>query len=259
MKIRVGILCSDGHHHKYLQCEILKNFELSFVVIESSSKQTSKLLERKKYFDYMMSKYNDKRRSFFGHSSRRKRAFRTHNFSLDRKRVLEVDSINNEKCLEFVSSFEVDYVIVMGTSIIKRELLKEIEGKAINIHGGYLPNYKGNHCIYFAMYNGDYEKVGSTIHFVDAGVDTGLIIKRVTTKVKPGDSPESIYNRSEKMAIHALIDLLKSKVVKALPEEPEEGPGSIYRTRDRTPIKDCIFFMKKCIRFIRRENRGRQA
>ena len=57
-------------------------------------------------------------------------------------------------------------------------LLEAYEGRIINIHPAYLPEFPGAHGIEDA-WNAGVAEAGVTIHWVDSGVDTGKVIKQV--------------------------------------------------------------------------------
>lgn len=71
-------------------------------------------------------------------------------------------------------ALESDYYIVYGSSFIKGELADFlIEHKAINLHLGISPYYRGNSCNFWALYNGQPEMVGATIMLLGKGLDSG--------------------------------------------------------------------------------------
>ncbi len=57
----------------------------------------------------------------------------------------------------------------------------------VNLHGGLSPEYRGADCTFWALYNGEPEKVGCTLHYIDAGIDTGRLIAHVSPEVRAGD------------------------------------------------------------------------
>jgi len=70
-----------------------------------------------------------------------------------------------------------DLILVFGSSFIKGDLCKKlIERRAINIHLGIAPFYRGSACNFWAMYDGRYDLVGATGHFLTEGLDDGPII-----------------------------------------------------------------------------------
>ena len=56
------------------------------------------------------------------------------------------------------------------------------------MHVGITPNYRGSHGGYWALRNKDIENFGTTIHLIDAGVDTGAVIKQVFIKPDKQDN-----------------------------------------------------------------------
>ncbi|MBF87883.1 MAG: methionyl-tRNA formyltransferase [Pelagibacterales bacterium] len=70
-----------------------------------------------------------------------------------------------------------DIYIVFGSSFIKGELCNFlISKKAINIHMGSAPYYRGAACNFWALYDNRPDMVGATIHYLSKGLDSGPII-----------------------------------------------------------------------------------
>ena len=65
---------------------------------------------------------------------------------------------------------------------------------AMNIHPSLLPKYPGLHAVRQALEDGA-AHTGCTVHFADAGVDTGRIISQAVVRVEPGDTEESLAAR----------------------------------------------------------------
>jgi phosphoribosylglycinamide formyltransferase-1 len=66
--------------------------------------------------------------------------------------------------------------------------------KIINSHPSLLPLYPGAHAVRDALAAGARE-TGSTIHWVDAGLDTGQIIAQERLEILAGDTEESLHER----------------------------------------------------------------
>ena len=104
--------------------------------------------------------------------------------------VLETTSINTEAVSKLAERLKPDVVIVSGTSLLDQELLRSLASTpVINIHCGITPRYRGTHGAYWAVVNEDWKNVGTTVHFIDAGVDTGAIVGQVLIDVEPNDNP----------------------------------------------------------------------
>ncbi len=66
--------------------------------------------------------------------------------------------------------------------------------KIINSHPALLPLFPGAHAVRDALAAGATE-TGTTIHWVDAGVDTGEIIAQEKVEISPEDTEESLHER----------------------------------------------------------------
>lgn len=103
-------------------------------------------------------------------------------------RAIEVDSINDEATIEHVKNIAPDLVIVHGTSILSSNTLSKLDCPAINFHIGITPKYRGLHGGYWALYNRDADNFGSTVHFVDSGIDTGEVLAQKRISVGKDDN-----------------------------------------------------------------------
>ncbi|ASY29391.1 phosphoribosylglycinamide formyltransferase 1 [Candidatus Planktophila lacus] len=66
--------------------------------------------------------------------------------------------------------------------------------KIVNSHPALLPLFPGAHAVRDALAAGA-RKTGTTIHWVDAGVDTGAIIAQEEVEITPSDTEESLHER----------------------------------------------------------------
>lgn len=68
-----------------------------------------------------------------------------------------------------------DRVVVFGTSWIREPFFSVIQDKAINLHAGIAPQYRGSACNFWAEYDRHPDLVGTTSHRLSAGIDSGDI------------------------------------------------------------------------------------
>jgi len=90
---------------------------------------------------------------------------------------------------------EVDLVVLAGfMRVLKAPFLGAFEGKIVNIHPSLLPSFPGLEAWKQAL---DYgvKVTGCTVHFVDAGVDSGAIIGQQTVPVLEHDTPQTLHQR----------------------------------------------------------------
>lgn len=89
----------------------------------------------------------------------------------------------------------VDYVILAGfMRMVKKGLLEAFPMKVVNIHPALLPAFPGLESWKQALDHGA-KLAGCTIHFVDAGMDSGPIITQSAVPVLDDDTPQSLHAR----------------------------------------------------------------
>ncbi len=105
----------------------------------------------------------------------------------------------------------VDLIVLAGfMRVLKGNFLQAFEGRIVNIHPSLLPSFPGLEGWKQALDHG-VKVTGCTVHFVDAGVDSGAIIGQQSVPVLDQDTPESLHER-----IHAAEHELYPRCVAAL-------------------------------------------
>ena len=107
----------------------------------------------------------------------------------------KLEGAAEDRCIEMLKSAGVDTVVLAGfMRIVKPKLLAAFPNRVINIHPALLPAFPGVHGWTQAL---DYgcKVAGVTVHFVDAGTDTGPIIVQKAVPVMEDDTPESLHAR----------------------------------------------------------------
>ena len=97
--------------------------------------------------------------------------------------------------------------------ILGKDFLDRFEGRTINTHPALLPAFKGAHGVRDALAYGA-KVTGSTVHFVDAGVDTGAIIAQEPVRVLPGDDEASLHERIKVVERELIVAVLRATRVK---------------------------------------------
>lgn len=114
--------------------------------------------------------------------------------------TFELKEFDNKAAYEdaivaLLEQYDIDLVCLAGyMKIVGPTLLKAYEGRIINIHPAYLPEFPGAHGIEDAWEAG-VSQSGVTIHWVDSGVDTGQIIKQVRVPRLADDTIDSFEAR----------------------------------------------------------------
>ena len=99
------------------------------------------------------------------------------------------------ECVRLLKEAGVDTVVLAGfMRIVKPGLLAAFPNRVINIHPALLPSFPGVHGWTQALEYGC-KVAGVTVHFVDAGTDTGPIIVQKAVPVLEDDTPETLHAR----------------------------------------------------------------
>jgi folate-dependent phosphoribosylglycinamide formyltransferase PurN len=125
-----------------------------------------------------------------------------------------------------------EVVLVFGTGLLRQPLIDGFPGRILNIHLGLSPYYRGAGTNFWPLVNGEPEYCGATIHFLDAGVDTGPIIAHVRPDMAPHDGPHDIGNKTIGAAARALADAAIAHMAGGVKGVPQAGGGRVYKRAD---------------------------
>ena len=92
-----------------------------------------------------------------------------------------------------IAALKPDLVVSAGFMRILSERITS-KFKIINSHPALLPLFPGAHAVRDALAAGA-TQTGTTIHWVDAGVDTGQVIAQERVEILAGDTQESLHER----------------------------------------------------------------
>ena len=103
-----------------------------------------------------------------------------------------------------------DAVVSAGfMRILGAPFLERFEGRTINTHPALLPAFPGAHAVRDALAYG-VKVTGSTVHFVDAGVDTGRIIAQRPVMVERGDDEAGLHERIKVVERKLIVEVLRA-------------------------------------------------
>jgi phosphoribosylglycinamide formyltransferase-1 len=109
------------------------------------------------------------------------------------KTKLEPES--EQRIVELLHAGEVEWVVLAGwMRMIKAPLLAAFPRRIVNIHPSLLPRFPGLVAWTQALAAGECE-TGCTVHYVDAGMDTGEILAQARVPILDGDTPETLHAR----------------------------------------------------------------
>lgn len=129
--------------------------------------------------------------------------------------MTEVRSTWDDLIYKLVSDLNPDLVVSVGfMRILTSEFVSTFP--TINTHPALLPNFPGAHGVRDAMRAGA-KVTGSTVHWVDAGIDTGEIIRQKEVAVLPQDDETTLHERIKIVERELIVETLQSFIADGLP------------------------------------------
>ncbi|GAB0133347.1 hypothetical protein EsDP_00001759 [Epichloe bromicola] len=244
--LRLLLLCSDGPQHRYIRYRLDLAFPGYRCIQETSDGQVRQLMDKGRVVDACWQQYHGLRRQLFRHDQQRRAHF---DRLIPQGHVspapdLVVDSVNCRDVWDAVDKWRPELTVVSGTKYIGKKLIARA-GILINMHTGHLPEYKGNHAIFFALYDGAVDKIASTLHQLTPSLDSGDVLERVFPQVVPEDTEETLYTKCLEMSMDRCVDhVARFSNGEKLEFVPQEAGGRTFRHRDRTPVKESLLWWK---------------
>lgn len=192
-----------GNNSSILRC-LVKNSDVQSVFCQPLDKGNTNLMEIKEIVDkYSISLHQPERQELYSYK-------------------------------DYIKNLNPDLIVVCGYKyIISGEIFNIPKFRTINIHPSYLPNYRGQHVVNWAIVNGE-TKTGVTIHFIDKGIDTGEIIIQKEIPILFEDSASTLHDRIYGVACELLESVLNNissgKTIQATKQD--DSKASYFRPRN---------------------------
>ena len=139
---------------------------------------------------------------------------------------------NDPSSVDAMRRLKPDVLLVFGSGLLHQTLIDAFPGRILNIHLGLSPYYRGAGTNFWPLVNGEPEYCGATIHYLDAGVDSGPIIAHVRPEMRAGDGPHQIGNKIIVQAAEALADAALACGRGQVRGVEQAGDGRVYRRAD---------------------------
>lgn len=225
--MKITIFTSNQPRHLALVNKLSSVAEKIYAIIECNTVFPGKVQDffkksdiMKCYFENVMNAEN----SLYGDIS-----FSKNNVSTLSIKSGDLNLLNKEQLQEALSS---DLYVVFGASYIKGWLIDHlVNHKAINIHMGLSPYYRGSSCNFWALYDHKPEYVGSTIHLLSKGLDSGPMLYHAVPKLN-NSSPFEFTMKSVEAAQQSLVERISTKEIFNYIPQQQDKTQEIRYTRN---------------------------
>lgn len=145
--------------------------------------------------------------------------------------VREVAAINSDEVHELLQKLSPKLLVIWGGAVLKPHILQTAE-RAINLHMGVAPHYRGAIANQFAVLRGDTSRIGATIHYVEEKVDAGAIL--ATIHADASKPPRELFldlnDRAYKRYLEIVERLFWGEQVPATAQDISRG--ELFRLKD---------------------------
>ena len=149
--------------------------------------------------------------------------------------VVQPVSLKEADAQQELASWQADLMVVVAYGLILPEpVLKTPRLGCINVHASLLPKWRGAAPIQRAILAGD-GQTGVTIMQMDAGLDTGDMLLKVTCPITPGDTAEVLHDKLAKLGAQALLDTLPDLSTGTLQPEVQDEILASYAAKLQKP------------------------
>jgi methionyl-tRNA formyltransferase len=142
--------------------------------------------------------------------------------------VVQPEKLSQAEAMEQLLSWKPDVVVVAAFGqILRADVLDLPPYGCINVHASLLPRWRGAAPIQAAILHGD-AQTGVTIMLMDAGVDTGPILRQSSTPILPDDTAGRLSERLSRLGADLLIETLPGYLNGDIVPQPQNEADATY-------------------------------
>jgi len=151
--------------------------------------------------------------------------------TVDTARVVYVQSTNGADAVQAMRLLEPDLIIQAGAGILRPTLFKTARLGAVNLHHGIASLIRGMNSIYWALGERKHVWLGSTVHWVDEGIDTGAVLAYAPIAPQfPGEGYPALFVRATQKGVDQLVATLMRLEAREKWIVPPPAQTSVYRS-----------------------------
>jgi len=238
---RVLVLCGTSPRHLYVANALCAGCEVVGIVHERGGeltwKKVRRLLRPAPLYRKVARRLRDRGRYADGGEARF--FFGEAEPTLARPELVRwVPHINHPSVVDIADRRAPDVIAVFGTALIRGPLLERGRLGMLNLHGGLSPEYRGADCTFWALYNGEPEKIGCTLHFINAGIDTGNLVAHVCPAVGEGDDELTLFWRAVRDSAAVYVEAIERLAAGEPLGAVQPHKGRLYQVKQRQPAQE---------------------
>ena len=164
--------------------------------------------------------------------------------------LLQPVTLREPAIQQILRDFAPDVMVVAAYGLIlPPEVLAIPVHGCINIHASLLPRWRGAAPIQRALLAGD-EETGVCIMRMEAGLDTGPVLLRRATPIRPDDTAGTLHDRLADIGARAIVETIAALKAGGIAEQAQPEAGVTYAAKIR-PAEAALDFGRSAIELER--------
>lgn len=142
--------------------------------------------------------------------------------------VYQPETLRHGDAAETIAALQPDVIVVAAYGkILPKTVLELPPMGCVNVHGSLLPKYRGAAPIQWSVINGDAVSGVTTMQMAE-GIDTGDMLLREETEIRPDETGGSLFDRLSRMGARLLVRTLRGLAAGEICPVPQEEAAASY-------------------------------
>ena len=168
--------------------------------------------------------------------------------------VFQPKTLRGDEFAALLESIAPELIVVAAFGkILPQNVLDYPKLGSICVHGSLLPKYRGAAPMQRAIIDGERE-TGITIMYMDAGIDTGDMISKVTVPIELFDDFETVHDKMAEAGAKLLLETIGQIEAGTAPREKQDDLKSTYAAK--IEAEDCILDFDDTAEHVHNRIRG---
>lgn len=147
------------------------------------------------------------------------------------ERVLRGGVFREPAGVEALRALELDLLVCIHFPyLVPAEVLEVPKVGVLNLHPAFLPYNRGWHTPSWALLEGT--PVGATLHFMDAGLDTGDVVHQERLHPSPADTANTLYAKLKRLELQVFEAAWPGLAAGSFPRVAQPAEGTAHKRAD---------------------------
>ncbi len=145
--------------------------------------------------------------------------------------VYQPNSLKTDEFAELLERVDPEMIVVAAYGkILPKNVIDYPKYGCINVHGSYLPKYRGAAPMQRAIIDGE-KKTGVTIMLMDIGLDTGAMLSRKRISITDEDNFETMHDKIGQQGAQLLVETIERLKSGPVKTTKQYGAYSTYAAK----------------------------